>query len=62
MAADQYAWYIGLMLGQCWPTVYDGGPALAQHRAIVSCLLAGSTSYGGVGEENNAENTHHIFK
>ena len=28
-----------LMLGQCWASVVDGGPALAQHRDNVSCLL-----------------------
>ena len=27
------------MLDQCWPTVYDAGPTLIQHWAIVSCLV-----------------------
>ena len=26
------------MLGQCWATVYDAGPALTQHMAKVSSL------------------------
>ena len=28
--------YVGPMLSQCWASVVDGGPALAQHRANVS--------------------------
>ena len=27
------------VLGQCWASVVDAGPALAQHRDNVSCLL-----------------------
>ena len=29
---------VGAMLGQCWPTVHDTEPTLAQYRATVSCL------------------------
>ena len=28
---------------QCWPTVYDGGPALRKHLINVSCLLGRSS-------------------
>ena len=27
------------MLGQCWASVVDGGPALTQHCVNVLCLL-----------------------
>ena len=27
------------MLFQCWPTVFDAGPALKQHRVNAPCLL-----------------------
>ena len=32
------------MLIQCWPIVYDAGPALSQHCVNVSCLLGMSPS------------------
>ena len=35
----QQSQYVGPMLSQCWSTVYDAGPTLAQHRANVLCLL-----------------------
>ena len=31
------AWEIEPMSGQCWPTVFDGGPASSQHWFDVSC-------------------------
>ena len=31
------------MFDQCWPTVYDGAPALVKHRVDLSCLLAESS-------------------
>ena len=31
------------MLGQCWSTVYDAGPALIQHWINASCLLASAS-------------------
>ena len=36
---SQQAQYVGPMLIQCWSTVYDACPPLAQHRANLLCLL-----------------------
>ena len=34
---SQQAPHVDPMLGQCWPSVVDAGPTLAQHRVNVSC-------------------------
>ena len=40
----------GLMLGQCWDDVVDGGPTLTRHCVNVSCFLGTGTEERGQNE------------